>query len=58
MACSVIFAQDSTNSIQNLFNSSTASSVNIIDNSPLSFQNQLTDYLENRNSEWQASQYL
>ena len=41
MACSAIFAQDSMNSIQNLFNSTTASSVNIIVQNPLSLQNQL-----------------
>jgi hypothetical protein len=43
IAYSVIIAQDSTNSIQNLFNSSTASRINIIVHSPLSFQNQLKD---------------
>jgi hypothetical protein len=45
IAYSVIIAQDSTISTQNVFNSSTVSSVNTIENSPLSLQNQSTDVI-------------
>jgi hypothetical protein len=43
IASSVIFAQDSTRSIQNLFNYSTASSINISDNIPISLSDQLAN---------------
>jgi len=42
---SSIFAQDSTYSIQNLFDYSTASSINISDNIPISLSNQLANPL-------------
>lgn len=41
--CSFIFAQDSTNSIKYLFNYSTASSITLSDNIPVTFSNKLID---------------
>jgi hypothetical protein len=43
LAYSFIFAQDSTNSVQNLFNSSSVSSINVYDKIPISLNDQLID---------------